>query len=153
MRLTTPLTLLALAACSPAPRPGGAPDSTPPAPASAAATPLEDIYWRLVAVGGRPVPATDAGPGPGMRLLADGRKVQGSAGCNRMMGTYELSGSGLRFGPLASTKMACPAMETEQAFLAALDSTTRYEIAGSSLTLFGPDGALARLESVPDSGN
>jgi hypothetical protein len=44
---------------------------------------------------------------------------------------------------------AYPAMETEQPFMAALDSTNRYEISGSSLTLYGPGGALARLE--PDS--
>ena len=37
-------------------------------------------------------------------------------------------------------------MDTEQAFLKALESTSRYEINGSSLTLYGPDGALARLE-------
>ena len=47
MRLTTLLTLFALAACSPAPRPGGAPDSTPPAPASAAAA----STWLIISSG------------------------------------------------------------------------------------------------------
>jgi heat shock protein HslJ len=44
--------------------------------------------------------------------------------------------------------MACPAMDTEQQFLKALDATTRYEATGSSLTLYGPSGPLARLESA-----
>ena len=90
---------------------------------------------------------------PGLRLVADGHKVQGSAGCNRMMGSYELSGSSLKFGPLATTRMACPSMDAEQAYLGALSATTRYEIAGTTLTLFGPDGPVVRLElaSAPAS--
>jgi heat shock protein HslJ len=39
-------------------------------------------------------------------------------------------------------------MDTEQQFLKALDATTRYEATGSSLTLYGPNGPLARLESA-----
>lgn len=147
MRLALPLLAAALA-CSPAPHPGaGGPDSAPPrAAASTGSTPLEGTTWHLAEVGGQPVPATEAPSRPSMRLTANGRKVQGSAGCNRMMGSYELNGASLKFGPIMSTKMACPAMDTEQAFLKALESTSRYEINGSSLTLYGPDGALARLE-------
>ena len=146
----TPLLLLTLtAACTPAPPSAGGRDSSTPPPAAAAGAPLEGTTWRLAEVGGRPVAGREDSTRPGMRLVHDGRKVQGSAGCNRMMGSYELSGTSLKFGPIMATKMACPAMETEQAFMAALDSTNRYEISGSSLTLYGPDGALARLE--PDS--
>jgi len=145
MRLTIAMAFLALAACRPAPRAAGGPDSTRQSPLDAGAR-LEGPTWRLAEVGGRPVPASEAGSRPHIRLTADGRKLQGSAGCNRMMGTYELNGTSLKFGPIMTTKMACPAMETEQAFLNALDSTVRYEINGSSLTLYGPDEALARLE-------
>ena len=118
------------------------------APASSGVT-LEGTEWRLVALGGEPVAAGDNRSAPGFRLVADGRKVQGNAGCNRMMGSYELDGGSLKFGPLASTKMACPAMETETKFLAALDATTRYELAGSNLTLFAGDAPVARLEATP----
>jgi heat shock protein HslJ len=146
MRVSHILILLALAAaCSPGPPSGGGRDSTPQAPAGA---PLEGTTWRLAEIGGRPVAGTADSARPSLHLVRDTRKVQGSAGCNRMMGSYELSGASLKFGPLMATKMACPSMETEQAFLAALDSTIRYEINGSSLTLYGPNGALARLEKV-----
>ena len=146
MRAVLPLLAAALA-CAPAPHPGAAgADSAPPPPAATGSAPLEGTTWHLVEVGGQPVPATQDASRPGIRLAAAGRKVQGSAGCNRMMGSYELDGASLKFGPIVTTKMACPAMETEQAFLKALDATTRYEISGSSLTLYGPDGALARLE-------
>ena len=163
-----PLTLIALmlAAC-PSPRASGtadspgasaAPDSSAPvapeAPApTAPAAALEGTEWRLVDIGGQPAPAgADTTRHPGFTLLAEGRKIQGSAGCNRMSGTYQLDGEKLKFGPLATTRMACPAMQTETAFLKALEATTRYEVKGSSLTLFGADTAVARLEAAAKSG-
>jgi heat shock protein HslJ len=89
---------------------------------------------------------------PGFTLIAEGRKVQGSAGCNRMTGTYQLDGQKLKFGPLATTRMACLDMQTGTAFLKALEATTRYEVSGSSLTLYGADTAVARLEAVAKPG-
>ena len=159
------LTLLAvmLTAC-PSPRSSGTADSAgvsaaldtsaPAAPAPAApAAALEGTEWRLVDIGGQPSPAgADSTRHPGFTLLAEGRKVQGSAGCNRMTGTYQLDGQKLKFGPLATTRMACPDMQTETAFLKALQATTRYEISGSSLMLFGADTAVARLEAAAKPG-
>jgi heat shock protein HslJ len=48
--------------------------------------------------------------------------------------------------------MACPAMQTETAFLKALEATTRYVVKGSSLTLYGADTAVARLEAAAKPG-
>ena len=151
--LTALAVAVTLAAC-PGPRrteqppSAEAPAAPPAAPAAAdSSVALEGTDWSLVALGGEPVAATEARARPGFQLVAEGRKIQGSAGCNRMMGTYELDGASLKFGPIASTKMACPAMETETKFLSALAATTRYEIAGSNLTLFGVDAPLARLEA------
>lgn len=50
--------------------------------------------------------------------------VSGYSGCNRFSGPYEKLASGMRFGNLASTRMACdpPRMELETAFLEALKS-------------------------------
>jgi heat shock protein HslJ len=162
------LTLLAavLTAC-PSPRSAGTADSVgasaapdtsapaaPAAPAPAApAAALEGTEWRLVDIGGQPAPAgADSTRHPGFTLIAEGRKVQGSAGCNRMNGTYQLDGQHLKFGPLATTRMACPDMQTETAFLKALKATTRYEVSGSSLTLYGADTAVARLEAAATPG-
>jgi heat shock protein HslJ len=162
------LTLFAvmLTAC-PSPRSSGtadsvgasaAPDtSAPAAPAAPApavpAAALEGTEWRLADIGGQPAPAgADSTRHPGFTLIAEGRKVQGSAGCNRMNGTYQLDGQKLKFGPLATTRMACPDMQTETAFLKALQATTRYEISGSSLMLFGADTAVARLEAAAKPG-
>ena len=132
---------------SPTP-PVTASDTAPPPPAPPAA-PLEGTEWRLAEIGGQPQPAESATiRTPGFTLTASGRKVHGSAGCNRMTGTYELDGANLKFGPLATTRMACPGMATETAFLKALGATTRYEIAGTRLTLLGADTAVARLEKA-----
>jgi heat shock protein HslJ len=84
---------------------------------------------------------------PGLTLLVDGHRVRGSAGCNRMMGSYQLRGTSLKLGPLATTRMACPRMDAEQACLKPLSATARYQMVGSTLTLFGADGAVARLEA------
>ncbi len=163
--ITLTLLALTLAAC-PSPRAPAAADSAgasaaadslapaapeSPAPATPAA-PLEGTEWRLVDIGGQPAPAgADSTSHPGFTLLPDG-KVQGSAGCNRIRGSYKLDGEKLKFGPLATTRMACPAMETETAFLKALEATTRYQVSGSSLTLYGADTAVARLEAAAKPG-
>jgi heat shock protein HslJ len=45
--------------------------------------------------------------------------------------------------------MACPeGMDTEQAFLAALEKVDRYEIKGQTMAVYGGDEVLARFEAV-----
>jgi heat shock protein HslJ len=133
-----------------APGPSASPADTGTPPGAAAGAPLEDTEWTLAELNGEPVPATE-GKSAGFTLVSAGRKVQGSAGCNRMSGTYELDGNALKFGLLATTRMACPepAMSREQGFLTALSATTRYQIAGPTLTLYGGDSVLARLRAAP----
>jgi heat shock protein HslJ len=65
--------------------------------------------------------------------------VSGSAGCNTFNGTYTVDGSSISFGPLASTKMACPVadMAVETAFLAGLSGATSWSIQALTLTLEG----------------
>lgn len=68
--------------------------------------------------------------------------VTGSGGCNNYNGTYEMDGTSISFGPIASTKMACDALEQETAFFAALAASTTYAISGTTLELRDGDGAL-----------
>ena len=150
-RALSALAAALLAAC-PGPKPADQPpaaaaDSTQAAEPSEPGPALEGTEWKLVELGGAPVAPQDRNQ-PGFHLVADGHKVQWSAGCNRMIGSYTLEGSSLKFGPIASTRMACPSMETETRFLAALNATTRYEVAGSNLTLYGGDAPVARLEAT-----
>ncbi len=90
--------------------------------------------------GGRPIE---------LRFGDDG-KVQGSAGCNRLTGAYTVAGAALKFGPLAVTRMACPAMDLERRFLEALDATARWKIVAGALELSDAAGTpLATFRGQP----
>ncbi|MEN8234256.1 MAG: META domain-containing protein [Actinomycetota bacterium] len=71
-------------------------------------------------------------------LLFEGDSAGGNASCNQYFGTFEIKGSDLSFGPLASTEMFCGdpgVMEQEQAYLAALESVDGWSIEDDMLTL------------------
>jgi copper homeostasis protein (lipoprotein) len=106
---------------------------------------LENNPWKLVDLGGAPIRAS--GPQvPNLRLDGTQKRVSGFGGCNRIAGGYELEGETLRFPALISTKMACPDMELETQFLAAVNATTGWRITGDRLELLGSDGqVLARF--------
>lgn len=97
---------------------------------------LVETHWRAVAVDGSPVTVESNNREPHLVFSADGR-VSGSAGCNRLTGSYEKDGNSLRFGQTATTKMACPPplMTLEQAFLQALGATAAMQISGNTLAL------------------
>jgi putative lipoprotein len=64
-----------------------------------------------------------------IEIAADG-KVTGSGGCNRISGKATVDGAHISFGPMISTKMACPpaVMDQESKFLAALGDTRLWRI-------------------------
>ena len=82
------------------------------------------------------------------------QRVEGSGGCNRVMGSYEWSGRTLRFKQVATTMMACvgEVANQERDFLAALGATESYRIHNATLTLLDKKGKpLARLEARDES--
>jgi len=81
------------------------------------------------------VPKTDAKPERFVQFKeAD---IAGNAGCNRFFGRYTFDGAAIKIGPLASTRMACPAevMEAEQAWLRMLETARSAETSGKDLVL------------------
>ena len=82
--------------------------------------------------------------------FADGR-VSGTAGCNRLNGTYSITRNVLTFGGMASTKMMCPQkqMAQEAKFLALLTGrlTQRYTFEGD-LILADEKGSRIALRQV-----
>jgi putative lipoprotein len=56
--------------------------------------------------------------------------VSGNGGCNRYFGSATVRDDGITFGPLGSTRMACPqaVMDQEQRFLGALESVRTWRI-------------------------
>lgn len=116
--------------------------------------PLEGTYWKLVEAGGKaPKSAADRFDAH-IRFEAETKRVSGYSAVNNFSGTYEASGSKLRFGPVAATRRAGPpdAMEVESKLFIAFDATRSYRISGQSLELLDAGGKpLARFESRPAS--
>jgi heat shock protein HslJ len=103
--------------------------------------------WALVELKGELVAIAADELTPMLVLDLEESRVSGSGGCNRLAGTFTLSEDELLFGPLMTTRMACPgaAMEREQTFIGALGRVTRYELEGTMLTLLAEDEAVVRL--------
>ena len=111
---------------------------------------LENTRWKLVRLSNEPVIVSEGDREPYITLMSEGNKVQGFAGCNRLMGGYELEGDKLKFGGMASTRMACQnGMKVESTFMQALESTVKWKIEGEHLELSDSNGTLlARFESL-----
>ena len=111
---------------------------------------LQDTYWRLRTLNGQAVVLAEQQREPHLVLGGKEGRMHGFAGCNRMMGGYELQGNSLKFKGVAVTMMACPTgMETEAAFTKALERVAGYRLDAASLTLLDGDGkVLAQLEAT-----
>jgi copper homeostasis protein (lipoprotein) len=117
--------------------PGEQCTSAPPAvphEAKAAAT-LENTKWKLIEIGGLPFAVTAGEREVFIQLDPKEHRLSGQAQCNRLSSGYALHDSSLTFTPMASTRMACPGMNDEDAVLKALGSTTGYRVRGQTLEL------------------
>ena len=113
---------------------------------SAASGP-EGIEWRLAEVGGAPVAPLAGHNQPSIMLDSAQKKAAGFDGCNAFFCGYTLDGSSLKFGPIGSTRRACPEHESglEAKFLSALDRTRGWKIQDGSLLLVEGNEPLARF--------
>lgn len=109
--------------------------------------PLADTRWVPRRIGGKPVKPSDPEREPWLLLDSKGRTVTGSGGCNRFTGDYDKGVQTLRMRSLVTTRMACPDLRTEAAFLNVLEQTWGYRVTGRRLELLDGGGAvLAELE-------
>lgn len=74
--------------------------------------------------------------------IRDDGIVTGTGGCNRYAGSATVSGSSIKFLPMASTRMACSAavMRQEANFHAALEKVSAWRIDEQQRKLFLLDG-------------
>ena len=77
--------------------------------------------------------------------------MSGRTNCNRFFGRYELKGQKLEFENLGMTRMACPEMQYEDAFVKMLDEVDRYEIKGSELKFYDDKKVVAEFRAVQDA--
>ena len=70
---------------------------------------------------------------PFLSFTDDGR-VSGFDGCNQLSGSWEATADGVEFGQLASTRMACPDVDTW------LAGAATAEVSGGTMTVINLDG-------------
>ena len=113
------------------------------------ALPLEGTTWKLAKMEAIPAKAVDAEADFfTLQFSAADTLVSGRTNCNRFFGRYELKGKKLEFENMGMTRMACPDMQYEDAFVKMLDDVDRFEIKGSELTFFDDDKSLAVFKAV-----
>lgn len=113
------------------------------APPSSGDTPLRETYWRLVQLAEKQIVPTDQQREASLIFHTDQNRVTGSGGCNQLTGSYTLEGRTLRFGGIATTRMACMhGMETETAFLNTLQDVRTWKTIGQQLELYDSGGKL-----------
>ena len=111
---------------------------------------LVETYWKLTELMGQPVSRPEPNKKEAHIILKSDNRLQGFAGCNNIMGAYELKNEfSLTFSDVASTLMACPEMKTEDALKEVLEQTDNYTIKGNTLSLNKARMApLAKFEAV-----
>ncbi|NQD71392.1 META domain-containing protein [Sphingobacterium shayense] len=82
---------------------------------------------------------------PSMTFDVANNKVSGNGGCNRFNGSVVIEGSTLKFGPVMSTKMACPGT-AENVFFKNLERVTSFSTNDAELTLIADDIVVMRLK-------
>ena len=112
---------------------------------------LVEKYWKLIELYGNPVVYPVNFPKEAYIFFQiDGNRFYGDAGCNRILGSYQLTGGNrIILSPAASTMMMCIDMDVETKFLEVLKTADSYFVRNDTLTLNRARMApLARLVAV-----
>ncbi len=114
---------------------------------------LHGTYWGLVELNGKPAAPGMGRTQPYIMLHREQGTLEGSSGCNGVVGTYIVQQNALQFTPSGTTLMMCPPalMEQEQGMIAALKATSSYKIEGDTLELSSGKAVVARFQAVPKS--
>lgn len=111
--------------------------------------PLEGTTWKLTSLEGIPATAIDAEEDAfTLRFDAEETMLAGRTDCNRFFGSYKVEDDTLTLGEMGMTRMACPDMEHENAFMQMLERVTAYAIEGDRLTLLAGDEPLAEFKAI-----
>ncbi|MEN8115077.1 MAG: META domain-containing protein, partial [Actinomycetota bacterium] len=111
---------------------------------------LTSTPWKATGIAGADGSLQAPVEGSTPSLQFEGESAGGNASCNQYFGTFELKGSKLSFGPLASTEMFCGdpgVMEQEQTYLAALESVDGWSVEDDVLTLTSDGNTVVTYEA------
>jgi len=117
-------------------------DQSAAPPAAQAAGTLAGPRWVLVSYAGQDGKTIQALPGTETTAQFENGTVSGSAGCNRYNAPYTVDGNKIQIGLGITTMMMCPPpiMDQEAAYLAAIQASASYKIAGDQLTIANAKG-------------
>ncbi len=93
-----------------------------------------DQVWTLKELNGATFPTTAT------LTFPKAGEIAGQGPCNRYFGAMKSPYPWFDAGPIGSTRMACPNLAAETAFLSALEAATVSEVAGDTLILSNTDG-------------
>ena len=111
------------------------PVTNTPAPSAGSPVSLVGTEWLLVDLAGAPVIANSKAS---LSFLEEGR-IAGNGSCNRFMGGVTIAGDSLKFGPLASSQMACGedgVSAQENQYLKLLGAAKRFELKDGVLLIY-----------------
>lgn len=101
---------------------------------------LTGTYWKLSAVNGIEVAVAEDQRAAFLQFISNDNVARGYSGCNQFSGSWKIIDERIELGPMAMTMMACvEGMETETAFMQALDAMDRHAIQGEELRMFQGD--------------
>ena len=114
---------------------------------------LFQYQWDVTELNGQQV-VISSGSQPNL-LFYTGQvnRVSGSTGCNKLNGSFELTGVNfIKFSPLGTTKMACMGDNVESTFLKALEKVNKWSIINKQLLLNNGKMLMVKLNAViPES--
>ena len=78
----------------------------------------------------------------GINATFDGSNISGAASCHQYHATYQATGNEISFGPISSTRAACPPDEdpTATQYLTLLADAKTYDIEGRTMSMSNADG-------------
>lgn len=105
--------------------------------------------WNVLTIDAKPLEPHE-GPNTAHIVLDGKGRLSGSDGCNRLIGSYQLEGSSVHFGRVATTMMAClSGGADERRFLEALERVAHWRKEGRELSLLDAQGReVARFEAA-----
>ena len=126
---------LTLTACATTPSASDAKTST---------APIADKTWIVTHINGEAISTKPTDHNiPSLQLNSQEQRFSGADGCNRLMGSYTVTGSQISFGQIAGTMMACldeNIQKTSQSYTQALEQVKSYDVTPSTLVLKDQDG-------------
>lgn len=112
---------------------------------------ITEKYWKLIELNGQEVTFQENQQKEAHFILKTAEnKVTGNAGCNTMMGTYELvEGNKIKFSKMATTMMYCEGVENEHEFLSVFEAVDHYTLKEDTLLFQDKENkVLAKFEVV-----